>query len=135
MDCFDTYGIGNLTGSENKPATCTGYYNVNSKCNFKMWKSAFLLQLKLGSRTGVAEWFMQRCSKVGHGFNPHQCLWTHNLQVCGSKRISCHADLHTVSRYCTRGEFENHTDEKVHKGSTLALKARTDVTRSPKPGF
>ena len=38
MDCLDTYGVGNLTGSENKPATCTGYiYFIyfNLKCNFK----------------------------------------------------------------------------------------------------
>ena len=52
---------------------------------------------------------------------PPQCLWTHR-QVCGSKRHCCHADLHTVSRCHTRGEFENHPDEKACKNeSTLGL--------------
>ena len=37
--------------------------------------------------------------------NFHQCLRTH-LQVCGSKRLGCHADLYTVGRCCTRGESE-----------------------------
>ena len=37
------------------------------------------------------------------------------LQVCGSKRLSCHADLYTVSRCHTRGESEDHTREKARK--------------------
>ena len=65
--------------------------------------------------------------------NIHQCLWT-RLQVCRSKRLGCHVDLYTVSRCHTRRESENHTSEKACKGSTLALKARTDITRSPKQG-
>ena len=52
-----------------------------------------------------------------------------------SKRFGCHADLHTVSRWRTRGESEDHTGKKVCKGSTLALKPRADVTRSPKQGY
>ena len=44
-------------------------------------------------------------------------------------------DLYTVSRCCTRGESENHTGEKVCKGSTWALKPRADVTRSQKQGI
>ena len=35
----------------------------------------------------------------------HQCLWI-CAQVCGSKRLSCHADLYTVSRCHTRGESQ-----------------------------
>ena len=67
--------------------------------------------------------------------NLHQYLQTH-LQVCGSKRLGCHADLHTVSRCHTRGESEDHTSKKAHKkGSTLTLKPRADVTRSPKQGY
>ena len=46
-----------------------------------------------------------------------------------------HADLYTVSRCRTRGEFEDHTSEKAGMGSTLALKPRADVTRSPKQGY
>ena len=46
--------------------------------------------------------------------NLHQCLWTH-LQVHGSKRLSCHADLYIVSRCHTRGEPEDHTSEKACK--------------------
>ena len=41
----------------------------------------------------------------------------------------------TVSRCRTRGESEDHTSEKAHKGSTLALKPRADGTRSPKQGY
>ena len=62
------------------------------------------------------------------GPNLHQCLWT-RLQVCGSKMLSCHADLYTVSRCHTRGKSEDHTSEKVtKKGSTLAFKPRADIT-------
>ena len=60
-----------------------------------------------------------------------QCLRT-DLKVCGSKRLCCHADLYTVSRYRTKGESEDNAREKARKGSTLALKLSSDVTRSPK---
>ena len=51
------------------------------------------------------------------GSNPHQCLWTHDLQVSGWKRLSCYADLYTVSRCRTTGESEDHTSDnlKTHK--------------------
>ena len=63
--------------------------------------------------------------------NLHQCLWTH-LQGYGSKRLSCHADLYTVSR---RGESEEYAGEKApKKGSTLSLKPRAGITTSPKTG-
>ena len=52
--------------------------------------------------------------------------------LCGSKRLGCPADFYTVSRCHTRGESEDHTSDKACKGSTLALKPRADVTRSPK---
>ena len=39
------------------------------------------------------------------GFECHHGLWTY-LQVCGSKRFSCHADHYTVSRCHTRGKSE-----------------------------
>ena len=51
------------------------------------------------------------CGTDGRGFesqfgpNLHQCLQT-CLQVHGSKRLDCHADLYTVSRCHTRGESE-----------------------------
>ena len=106
------------------------------------------------------------CSTDGRSWvqalNLYQCLWTH-LQVCGSKRLGCHADILTVSRCHTRGEFEGHRSEKACKwlhpsfgtqgrrlqvshqrvtqvrkhasGSTLALKPRANVIRSPKQGY
>ena len=43
---------------------------------------------------------------VGHGSNPHQCLWTDDLQVHGSKRFSYHASRQEVSRCRTTGESE-----------------------------
>ena len=85
----------------------------------------------------MVEWYAALASCVRHGWsrvwvpNLRQCLWTH-LQVYGSKRLSCHADLYAVSRCHTRGKSEDHTSEKTCKGSTLALKPRADVTRSPK---
>ena len=66
------------------------------------------------------------------GLNPHQCLWTHHLQVCGSKS---RADICTVSRLCTRGESEDYTGKKACKGSTQALKPGADITRSLKQGY
>ena len=42
---------------------------------------------------------------------------------------------HRISRCPTGGESEDHTGEKACKGSTLALKPGTDVTRSPKQGY
>ena len=64
------------------------------------------------------------------------CLWTHNLQVNSLKRIGCHRDLYTISRCCTRSDSEDHYRRKpASKGSTLALKPRTSVTRSPKQGY
>ena len=48
---------------------------------------------------------------VWHGWswvqapNLHQCLQT-CLEVHGSKRLGCHADLYTVSRCCTRDESQ-----------------------------
>ena len=75
------------------------------------------------------------CSIDCHGFEPpnlHQCLQT-CLQVYGSKRLSCHADPNTVNRCHTRGESEEQcAGKKVWKISTLVLKPRADITRSPK---
>ena len=66
------------------------------------------------------------------------CLLWH----CGFKKVKVSGQLcknqiylYTVSRCRTRGESEDHTSEKAHKGSTLALKPRADVTRSPKHGY
>ena len=61
-------------------------------------------------------------------------LWTRQ-QIRGSKRLSCHADIYTVSRCRTRGESRDHSSEKARKGSTLALKPMADVTKSPKQGY
>ena len=53
------------------------------------------------------------CTFVGS--NPHQFLWKNDLQVCRSKRLGCHTDLHTVSRCGARNQYEDHTGEKAHK--------------------
>ena len=56
-----------------------------------------------------------------------------HVQVCESKMLSCNAGQE-VSRRHTRGEFEDHAGTHIEagKGSTLDLKPRVDVTRSPK---
>ena len=71
------------------------------------------------------------------GLNPDQWLWTHDLQVCGSKRPSCHTDLHIVSRCCTRGESEDHyrQESMQARDPPLTLKPSTDITTSPKQGY
>ena len=75
--------------------------------------------------------------------NLHQCSQTH-WQVHGSKRLSCHADLYTVSRCCTRGESEDHTGEKacrkgIHPGFETQgrhhQKSKTGVTVAPQKGL
>ena len=57
--------------------------------------------------------------------NLRQCLQTH-LQVRGSKRLHCHADLCTVSRCRTRGESEDHTSKpkKKKKRSSISFVPR-----------
>ena len=84
------------------------------------------------------------CSTDGRGFEPlsglnfHQCLQT-CLQVHGSKRFGCLADLYTVSRCHSRGESEEsivcRRGSTQARESTLALKPRADITRSPKQGY
>ena len=74
-------------------------------------------------RAGVAEWFTVvylLCAAwmvVGLSPNFQQCLWT-RLQVCGSKRFGCQADLCAVSRCHTRGESEESV--VYRQGSTQA---------------
>ena len=103
-------------------------------------KGVELYMYKEQSRAGVAEWytvpFLLRAAQTVVGLSPnlHQYLQT-DLQVHGSERLSCHTDLYTISRCHTRGESEDHTSEKACKESTLALKPRADITRSPKQGY
>ena len=79
---------------------------------------------------------MLRCAvaRTVKGSNPHQCLWIHDLQVCGSKKASCCADLPFQSAGVTPEVNLRITQVTKHaiKGSTLALRPRADVTRSPK---
>ena len=58
---------------------------------------------------------------------------TIRLKVYSSKRLGGHVDIHIVSRCRTRGEPEDYAAKKcASNGSTLALKLRVDVVRSPK---
>ena len=101
-----------------------------------------ILDIRLDFWVAEPEWPSglqhRACGTDGSGFEPpnlHQCSQIH-LQVCGSKRLSYHADLYTVSRCCTRGESEESVvcrqGSTQARESTLALKPRADVTRSPK---
>ena len=75
------------------------------------------------------------CCMDSHGFEPWHKPPPMLVDMSASiERLSCHADPHTVSRCCTRCESEDYTSEKACKESTLALKPRADVTRSPKEG-
>ena len=116
-------------------------WSQRENSNYRFLKDSFILSKFLpNSRAGVAEWLTARCLLCAvwtvwvQALSLHQCWWTHP-QVCGLKRLSCHTDLYTVSMYHhTRGESEDHTSEKACKGSTLASKSMTDVTKSPKQG-
>ena len=66
---------------------------------------------------------------------PHQCL----LTVRGREWLGCHAGCQEVGRCRTRGDLREHVTHTPLcqvwiRLSTLALKPRGDVTRSPKQG-
>ena len=66
------------------------------------------------SRTAVAEWFTALCYCThSRGFKSHQCFWIQDLQPCGLKRLSGHADFCTFRRCHTRGESEDPRDNKA----------------------
>ena len=64
---------------------------------------------------------VKRCARHtdGRGFEP---------------QTSTNAGGH-ICTYVDRGESEDLIGKKAHKRSTLALKPRTDITRSPKQGY
>ena len=75
-------------------------------------------------------------------YSPVLATWTimgsspkTSTNACGHAMLGYHAHLCTVSRCCTRGESEDHTGEKAHRGSVLALKPRADITSIPKEGY
>ena len=72
---------------------------------------------------------------MGSNPEPPPILVDTSTQVHGSKRLGCHADHYTVSRCHTGDESEDLTSEKACEGSTLTLKPRADITRSPKQGY
>ena len=88
----------------------------------------------------MAEWFTVVCllrvtwTVVGSSPEPPPMLVGTSASMW-IKKLSCHADPHTVSKCHTRGESEDHTSEKACKGSTLALKPMADITRCPKQGY
>ena len=69
--------------------------------------------------------------------NLDQCLWT-RLQIRGSKRLGCHADLYSQQVSHQRWLSGIHcmqATKHASEGSTLALKPRGDVARSLKQGY
>ena len=112
------------------------------KCKLKPPKNwePFDMQMANWSYIQKSNIGLVECPTLGYAYglildeiSKSQCFLSHHkpscLHVCGSKRSSCHADPYTVSRCCTRGESEDHTSERKHTRSTLALKTRTDITR------
>ena len=89
-----------------------------------------------------------RACCVQHGWswvqapNLHQCLGT-DLQVCGSKRLSCHADLYTVSRWGESQEFIAHRWQStqgrdppwVWNPGRRYQKSKTGVSVAPRKGL
>ena len=58
------------------------------------------------TRTGVTQTIkMHTVPHTRPVFESHQCLYTH-VQVCGSKKLSCHAGHKEVRKSHTRGESE-----------------------------
>ena len=89
------------------------------------------------SWAGVAEFYGLQCRAccMQHGWswvqapNLHQCLWTH-LQVCRLKGLA--AILTSIQ---SAGVTPKVNLRNASEGSTLALKPRGDVIRSPKQGY
>ena len=79
----------------------------------------YMFQVRIWCLVGVAEWFTAPCVWHRRSWvqapNLHQCLRTH-LQVRGSKRLGCHADLYTISRCHTRGESD---ESVVHRWGSM----------------
>ena len=73
------------------------------------------------NRAWVAEKLRTLCCGIqGCGFKHHQCLWI-GLQVCGLKRLHCHADHYTVSRCHHRGESEEYVTHRRENMQTRDL--------------
>ena len=68
--------------------------------------TALLIILKACDRMVCTAALCATCKVMSS--NLHQCLWTHDLQVHGPKRVSYHAVLCIVSRCCTRGQSVDH---------------------------
>ena len=137
---FSDWNIKRVLGKETRASEVQSFLLLNwAYMYLLMWwkfgeKWSFLVLQRRSGRVVYSAVPVQARSWVW-ALNLHQCLQT-CLWVHGLKRLSCHADLYTVSRCCNRGESEDHTSEKAcKKGSTLALKPRADVTRSPKQGY
>ena len=67
---------------------------------------------------------------------PHACSWTRASAMLVHKVMDKTAGLKEVSRCHTRDESEKSVAcKQTSEGSTLALKPRADVNRSPKEGY
>ena len=109
----------------------------NSICSVRIWKLKTLLGTVVSNhsseifnhcpRTKTINYYWSgwvtysavvRAALTVVGLNPHQYLWTHDLQVCGLKRLGYPANLYTISSCRTRGESEDHTGRYHQKSKT-----------------
>ena len=95
----ETHNTGNRNSTYQQPSYFVLFVLlclILSQCSAEMeWQSGI-------QRHACCVWHGWSCVRTP---NLHQCLQT-SLQVCGSKKFGCHADLFTVSRCHTRGESQ-----------------------------
>ena len=110
--------VTNLFANNGKSSSTTVYFShfISLKTDSRKLSTVFFLFPKLG--------------KFDSTF-----ILTKQTILCQYSNSQNTFGLYIVSRCRTRGESEDHTSEKARKGSTLALKPRADVTRSPKQGY
>ena len=86
---------------------------------------------------GVSTWYKLCCVLLNLGFESHQSLhmcastWIQNGSAAAMKAAKWSAGV--TPEVNLRNLL--HTGIELSKGSTLALKPRVDVTRSPKQGY
>ena len=87
----------------------------------------------LGSRPSdyrMVESTVLCAARLVMGSNPYQCLWIHDLQAGWSAAM-----LAAWRSAGVTSEVNLKNPLQARKGSTLTLKPRVDLTRSPKQGY
>ena len=110
----------------------TGAYYKEDFHLFTCFSTATATWFKRWINVAVAQQYadMDGSANLGGHSTVHRCI---HLQVRGWKSLCCHARLAGVAPEVNlRGIHCTQVMKQANKGSTLALKPRADITRSPK---